>query len=214
MPLADLAVVAVSEALVYPVLMVAVLIPVAVLVRGRLLSGLELSPGTVGWAVLGIALAAAWAIWAGRVTSIIGFVALVGGAVAEFALIWVMFGPPYPVGLVRAAAATGALALYAGVVSGLAPNHAGTIVADLVTTDDAKFPSGRYIILGELDDTLWLLPCIDQSSAIQVPSDAVATRRVVDVGEAHPGRLSPDLNNIVPDPPGFTPRCEPPTEAN
>jgi hypothetical protein len=213
LPVTELALIAATDVLAFPALLLAVLAPMGYVLRSETDSSADLTSlyrSRKGAAYLAgaILVLLVWSVVTGRVNTFVGLVASALTTVFLYVALFVLARPPYPVGWARVVAVFGAFALYAGIVFGLAPNGAGTTVSDIVPSPDGPLAPGRYVVLGELDDRVWLLPCVDLSAAVQVPIDAIASRTSVRIPEPTRGRFDPDLNHIWPDPPGFTPRCE------
>jgi hypothetical protein len=79
------------------------------------------------------------------------------------------------------------------------------VLEELVMADGAKLSSGRYLLLGEGDGHVWLLPCNDMSAAVYTSADTIALRIVLPFDTVS-GTLS--IAEVLRDPPGFVPACQ------
>ena len=115
---------------------------------------------------------------------------------------------PQPVPFARLVPVAAAITVAIGILVGLAPTRAGTTVADLETVAGSALPSARYVLLGEADGFVWLLPCDDQTAAIQVPANSLALRKVVESPSGLLSLFSEVATFDILDPQGFVPGCE------
>jgi len=105
--------------------------------------------------------------------------------------------------MTRVIAIAAVVAISGGVVAGLRPNHAGTVLLDLVMEEDALLPSGQYVLLGEVDGLVWLLPCIDPSVGVETRAELIAVRKAL----KYPDMARGQFFDVITNPPGFTPDC-------
>jgi hypothetical protein len=227
MPVADLAMVAATEGLVRPLLAMPFLLLSVAMLRylhphmppgvtfADLLSfryrRLFRSPRRIGlfiaflipWLLLLAALVARGMLTVIELLQplLVLLLVLVGGV----PLLWYLGQPPQPPPMRRTIPIVALLVIVGAILAGLVPNRAGSIVADLKTVDGASLSSGRYVILGEVDGMVWLLPCSNPSAAIQASTQTIALKTLVRV---HPKPPSSVWGDIFIPPSGFTPACD------
>jgi hypothetical protein len=213
MPITQLATVAVSEVVGGPALFIVILIPGVMYVRTvqRRADPVRLARAyrrgflfLVGLGLAFLALGLIVAMMARDTGPFYRTLANVINLSIWLASTWIVTRPPYPVGVGRLLVGAATFLVFTGLTYGLGANRAGTYLADITVADGAQFPDGEYVVLGEADSAVWLLPCADPSSAIKVEVDAIGSIQAI---RPPPTPAAADVQYVLPDPPGFTPQC-------
>jgi hypothetical protein len=133
---------------------------------------------------------------------------LLGSVVAVGVILWssrlpreietVPFARLIPVVLMVAAATA--------VGASIGPTTAGTSLMGVAFTPNAGLVGGSYSLLGESDDSLWLLSCVSNAMPVRVRSSEVVTMTVEPFGPSVPLRTTEESATRGLGP-GFVQRC-------
>jgi hypothetical protein len=212
LPITDLAVIGVTQVLLAPLLVIlflAMLYLYATRVIPQYLRMFIERPGRrlgrrriVGLLVTSSLVSAAVLIVAGFPPELLAF--SYAGSFLGFAVAWLVWRYQHELTITRLALLVVVITAGLSVWNGLRPNSAGTAVADIVSADEAALESGRYVVLGHVDELVWLLPCDNQTAAVQTRAATIARQTLI---PPVPGSSAISVVDALNSTPGFVPQC-------